>query len=172
MKREKLTLYIGNLLVDFIDALYQRRDLKLPDGAGNDSTRSLTKYTQAAEKIGKKNWEKDFGLPLSYYKTLQRYAQVYISNIILRCIPAHIAVKFCNSSMEDQSPSPSSFCQTNIRNSSTMRAIKQLMIHAWNSQDFLYRHPSEKPMNTTTGESYFPSAMAKQWKNLRQRRMI
>jgi hypothetical protein len=42
MKMETLNLYIGNMLVDFIEKIYQKRGQSLPPGAGNDPPHSTT----------------------------------------------------------------------------------------------------------------------------------
>jgi len=49
MQMEKLNLYIGNMLVDFIDKLYESRGHSLPTGAGNDPSHSTTRHAQAAQ---------------------------------------------------------------------------------------------------------------------------
>jgi len=73
-KRQR-SIWIANLLTDFIDKLYKVRGNRLPSGAGNDSNRSATKYTNAAERIGSKNWEQDFGIPIKYFNVLKKYSQ-------------------------------------------------------------------------------------------------
>ncbi len=76
MYSEKLSLYIGNLLVRFIDKLYEQRGIEFPVGLGNDPSRSASRYTQAATRIGLKNWKKEFNLPTKYYKSLERFSEV------------------------------------------------------------------------------------------------
>ena len=76
MQMEKLNLYIGNMLVDFIDKLYESRDHSLPTGAGNDPSHSTTRHAQAAQQIEQKHL-KDLDIPLKYYVALQKFSEVY-----------------------------------------------------------------------------------------------
>ena len=55
LQEERLSLYIRNLLVDFINKLYQSQGRRLPTGAGNDPSHSTTRYAQAVQQIGKQN---------------------------------------------------------------------------------------------------------------------
>ena len=75
MQMEKLNLYIGNILVDFIEEICRRRDQNLPPGAGNDSSHSTTRHAQAAQRIEQKNL-KDLGIPSKYYEALQKFSEV------------------------------------------------------------------------------------------------
>jgi len=74
LQSERLSLYISNLLVDFIGELYRRQGCHLPSGAGNDSSHSTTRYTQAAQQINKQNL-RDVGLDSKYHRVLQRFSK-------------------------------------------------------------------------------------------------
>ena len=76
MQMGKLKLYIGNMLVDFIEKIYRKRGQSLPPGAGNDPSHSTTRHAQAAQQIGQKNL-KDLDIPVKYYDALQRFSEVY-----------------------------------------------------------------------------------------------
>jgi hypothetical protein len=76
MQVEKLNLYIGNMLVDFIKKICQSRGLGLPSGAGNDPSHSTTRYAQAAQRIGRKDLS-HLGIPPKYYEALQNFPKVY-----------------------------------------------------------------------------------------------
>jgi septation ring formation regulator EzrA len=75
MQMEKLNLYIGNMLVDFIEKIYQKRGQSLPPGVGNDPSHSTTQHAQAAQHIERKNL-KDLNIPLKYYDALQKFPEV------------------------------------------------------------------------------------------------
>jgi hypothetical protein len=75
MEMEKLNLYIGNMLVDFIEEICLRRGQSLPPGAGNDSSHSTTRHAQAAQRIEQKNL-KALGIPSKYYDALQKFSEV------------------------------------------------------------------------------------------------
>ncbi len=49
LRADRLSLYIGNLLVDFISKLYQKQSRHLP-GTGNDRLYSTTLYVQATQQ--------------------------------------------------------------------------------------------------------------------------
>ena len=63
------------MLVDFIEKIYNKRDQRLPPGAGNDPSHSTTRHAQAAQQIERKNL-KDLNIPLKYYAALQKFPEV------------------------------------------------------------------------------------------------
>jgi hypothetical protein len=75
MQKERLNLYVGNMLVDFIEMICQRQGRNLPRGAGNDPLHSTTRHAQAAQRIEPKNL-KDLGIPLKYHTALQKFPTV------------------------------------------------------------------------------------------------
>jgi hypothetical protein len=75
MQVEKLNLYIGNMLVDFIEKIHQKQGRGLPTGAGNDPSHSTTRHAQAAQNIQKKAL-KELNVDEKYYKALQRFSKV------------------------------------------------------------------------------------------------
>ena len=69
-------MYQANLLARMIDIVYEKKGLQLPEGQGNDPMRSSRKYTEAANRIGREHFERDFGLPLKYHDILKKYDEV------------------------------------------------------------------------------------------------
>jgi hypothetical protein len=73
---ERLSMYQANLLTRMIDILYEKKGLRLPEGQGNDASRSSRRYTEAAWRIGREHFERDVGLPLKYHDALKKYGKV------------------------------------------------------------------------------------------------
>lgn len=74
MPKERIRLDIGNLLVKFINEIYRRKNVALPDSIGDDDERSFRRYTEAAALIGEENWKRDTdGLSSKYYKSLKNF---------------------------------------------------------------------------------------------------
>jgi hypothetical protein len=76
LKGNHLAMYQANMLARMIDIVYEKKGLQLPEGQGNDAARSSRKYTEAASRIGRENFERDFGLPLKYHDVLKKYSSV------------------------------------------------------------------------------------------------
>ena len=76
MQMERLDLYIGNMLVDFVEKICRDRRSSLPPGTGNDPSHSTTRHAQAAQRIKKKDLM-DLGIPPKYYDALQMFSKVY-----------------------------------------------------------------------------------------------
>jgi Sec-independent protein translocase protein TatA len=76
LKGNHLAMYQANMLARMIDIVYEKKGLQLPEGQGNDAARSSRKYTEAASRIGRENFERDFGLPLKYHDVLNKYSSV------------------------------------------------------------------------------------------------
>jgi hypothetical protein len=76
MQMERLDLYIGNMLVDFVEKIYRDRRSSLPPGTGNDPSHSTTRHAQAAQQIRKKDLV-EMGIAPKYYDALQMFSKVY-----------------------------------------------------------------------------------------------
>ncbi|KAN0068081.1 hypothetical protein V8E54_013651 [Elaphomyces granulatus] len=76
LKGNHLAMYQANMLARMIDIVYEKKGLQLPEGQGNDAARSSRKYTEAASRIGRENFERDFGLPLKYHDVLKKYSSL------------------------------------------------------------------------------------------------
>jgi hypothetical protein len=75
--KERIRLHIGNLLVKFVDEIYRRKNVALPDSIDDDDERSLRRYTEAAALIGEENWKRDTdGLSSKYCKSLKNFHPV------------------------------------------------------------------------------------------------
>jgi hypothetical protein len=55
MQMEKLKLYIGNMVVDFVEKIVHMQGQNIPTGAENDPSHSTTRHTQAAQRIEQKH---------------------------------------------------------------------------------------------------------------------
>jgi chromosome segregation ATPase len=75
MQMEKLNLYIGNMLFDFIENICQRRGQSLPPEDRNDPSYSTSQHVQVARHLEPKNL-KDLNVPLKYYHALQKFSKV------------------------------------------------------------------------------------------------
>ena len=72
----RLSIYQANLLTRMIDILYEKKGLRLPEGQGNDASRSSRRYAEAARRIRQEHFERNIGLPLKYHDVLKKYSKI------------------------------------------------------------------------------------------------